>query len=63
MLIVMEIVSLGVGRAKVEAYKCERCGHIWLPREATIKQNRKPVVCGKCKSAYWDIPRPEKSKK
>jgi DNA-directed RNA polymerase subunit RPC12/RpoP len=50
-----------VGIVKVDAYKCERCGHIWLPREPN--KNRKPILCAKCKSAYWDIPRPKVSKK
>jgi DNA-directed RNA polymerase subunit RPC12/RpoP len=54
----MKNVSIGeLGRIRVDAYKCERCGHIWLPSEITKQQNRKPVVCAKCKSAYWDIPR------
>ncbi|QJW98753.1 hypothetical protein FTUN_6348 [Frigoriglobus tundricola] len=30
-----------------------RCGHEWLPREATDK----PRVCPKCKSANWDRPK------
>jgi hypothetical protein len=31
---------------------CRRCGHTWIPR-----QPRKPGVCSKCKSPYWDKPR------
>ncbi len=34
---------------KVAAYKCERCGHIWVP-----KTDRRPIICPKCKSPYWD---------
>jgi predicted Zn-ribbon and HTH transcriptional regulator len=33
---------------------CERCGHSWTSR---IKE---PILCPKCKSAYWDIPKKEK---
>ena len=35
------------------AYRCERCYHIWLPRE----MEQVPRVCPKCKSPYWDRPR------
>ncbi len=34
-------------------YRCERCGHDWLPRE----QEQEPRVCPKCKSPYWNQPR------
>lgn len=37
-----------MGKVKVNANKCERCGYIWVP----IKSN--PVVCPKCKSPYWN---------
>ena len=37
----------------LEGFKCERCGHKWIPRENTIE----PRVCPKCKSPYWDRPR------
>jgi predicted Zn-ribbon and HTH transcriptional regulator len=33
----------------LKGYKCERCGHVWVPRE-----HERPRVCPKCKSAYWD---------
>ena len=36
----------------VKGFKCDRCGHKWIP----IKKN-KPIICPKCKSAYWDKPR------
>ena len=52
------IGGITMGKVKVDAYKCERCGHIWLPREPN--KNRKPILCAKCKSAYWDIPRASK---
>ena len=43
-----------MGRVKVRANKCERCGYVWLPRTES-----KPKVCPnkKCKSLYWDRPR------
>jgi len=31
---------------------CERCGHEWITRNL-----KKPKVCPKCKSPYWDTPR------
>jgi predicted Zn-ribbon and HTH transcriptional regulator len=34
-------------------YKCERCGHEWLPRD----NNREPKVCPRCKSPYWNSPK------
>ncbi len=36
----------------ITAFKCERCEHIWLP-----KSDRRPTICPKCKSPYWDKPR------
>jgi len=32
-------------------YRCERCGHEWIPHDQT------PRICPKCKSPYWDRPR------
>ena len=52
MVIVAEVII------KVKGYRCERCGHTWIPREDT----KKPRVCPKCKSPYWDIPRKKQSK-
>lgn len=37
----------------IMGYKCERCGHEWLPRD----ENHEPKVCPKCKSPYWDTPK------
>jgi DNA-directed RNA polymerase subunit RPC12/RpoP len=34
----------------VTGYKCERCGHQWIPR---IKKDI-PIICPKCKSPYWN---------
>ena len=38
---------------KLSGFKCERCGHEWLPRN----HQDHPRVCPKCKSPYWDKPR------
>ncbi len=32
--------------------KCNRCGHEWHPRT-----DKKPKVCSKCASPYWDSKR------
>lgn len=37
----------------LKGWLCERCSHLWVPRE----KDRKPRVCPKCKSPYWDRPR------
>ena len=37
----------------VMGYRCERCGHEWIPRDV----EQEPSVCPKCKSPYWDKPR------
>ncbi len=58
-------ILLGMAKVKVTVWgwRCERCGHDWLPRE----QNKpEPKVCPSCKSPYWNTPRrarmtPEKS--
>jgi len=36
----------------VKEKECKRCGHKWIPR-----LERNPVLCPKCKSAYWNIDR------
>jgi predicted Zn-ribbon and HTH transcriptional regulator len=36
----------------VMGYKCERCGHEWIPRGEEI-----PRVCPKCRSAWWNKPK------
>jgi len=51
----------GMGRENVLAFKCDRCGHVWLPRDNVDKlaelDKHLPKVCPKCKSPYWNIPR------
>ncbi|MDI6916413.1 MAG: hypothetical protein QMC80_01300 [Thermoplasmatales archaeon] len=37
----------------LSGYKCERCGHKWVPK----KLGNNPRVCPKCKSPYWDVPK------
>jgi hypothetical protein len=43
-----------VAKVKLEVwgYRCERCGHEWIPRDKDV-----PRICPKCKSPYWDRPR------
>jgi len=36
----------------LKGYQCESCDHKWTPRE-----DERPRVCPKCKSAYWDVVR------
>ncbi|MBI2909436.1 MAG: hypothetical protein HYX92_17460 [Chloroflexi bacterium] len=42
-----------MAKIEVEAFKCERCGHVWTPRG----KGAEPRVCPKCKSPYWNVPR------
>lgn len=44
-------------KIEVEGYRCERCNHEWIPRKGEY-----PILCPKCKSAYWDKPRKNKIK-
>jgi DNA-directed RNA polymerase subunit RPC12/RpoP len=37
----------------VMGYRCERCSHEWIPKDAL----KEPAVCPKCKSPYWNRPR------
>lgn len=41
-----------MGEITLKGYKCERCEHVWVPRD-----EERPRVCPKCKSPYWDRPR------
>src|SRR5207245_962730 len=38
----------------VMGYRCERCGHEWVPRGDIAGD---PRVCPKCKTPYWNRPR------
>lgn len=37
-------------KIKLDGWKCLRCKHQWVPNSP----DRKPKVCPKCKSPYWD---------
>jgi predicted Zn-ribbon and HTH transcriptional regulator len=41
-------------KVMLEGYKCERCGHTWIPRSTTMGD---PTICPRCKSPYWNKPR------
>lgn len=38
----------------VMGFRCERCGHEWIPRG---NADDEPKVCPSCKSPYWNKPR------
>jgi predicted Zn-ribbon and HTH transcriptional regulator len=38
-------------KVMLEGYRCERCGHEWVPR---TKIDEEPTICPKCKSPYWN---------
>jgi rubrerythrin len=38
---------------KQVVWKCERCGHEWLPKTPGYQA----AACPKCKSPYWNRPR------
>ena len=38
----------------VMGFKCERCGHEWIPRS---NGDEEPRVCPKCRSPWWNRPR------
>jgi DNA-directed RNA polymerase subunit RPC12/RpoP len=42
---------------KLTGYKCNVCGHQWVPRSKL-----RPVRCAgvECRSPYWDRPKQEK---
>lgn len=48
-----------MGEVRLFGYRCERCGHEWMPRN---KKNE-PKVCPRCKSPYWNIPRKKGGRK
>src|SRR5829696_3778216 len=56
------------GLVAVWAYRCERCGYIWLPKDYDVSdsstQNREPPKsCARCKSKYWRQPFMERKSK
>jgi len=42
----------------VMGYRCERCGHEWIPRGSADEE---PKICPSCKSARWNSPRKTES--
>ena len=38
----------------VMGFRCERCGHEWIPRGG---QDDEPRVCPKCRSPWWNRPK------
>jgi len=42
----------------IKGFRCNRCEHEWAPR----KKGCRPVVCPKCKNAYWDKDRVNKQR-
>ena len=50
-----------VAKIKLDGYKCERCGHVWLPR--IYDNDKDPVICPKCKSPYWNRPKEQQKRK
>lgn len=53
---------MAVYRMEVWAFRCERCGHEWLPRKLWQEGDSLPTVCPKCKSPYWNKPRQDAPK-
>src|SRR3989344_7882719 len=54
-------------KQEVNAFKCLRCRHIWIPRvpmeQLTGMIKEKPRICPKCKSASWDREKKRKQKR
>ena len=49
-----------MGIIKVDAFKCEKCGHIWISQK--FDKDNPPISCAKCKNPYWNKPRQEVKK-
>ena len=51
-------------KKEVNAFKCLRCQHEWIPRvsmeELEGKIQKEPIICPNCKSAYWKTKRKNK---
>jgi len=58
------VVEKYIIKKEINAFKCLRCKHEWIPRvsmeELTGKIKEKPRICPNCKSAYWDLERKKK---
>jgi len=42
-----------MAKVTLEGFRCERCGHEWVPRD----NGQEPAVCPKCKSPSWNKPK------
>ena len=49
---------MGMVKVQIWGFRCERCGHEWVPRNTS--GDAEPRVCPRCKSPYWDRPRQAK---
>jgi DNA-directed RNA polymerase subunit RPC12/RpoP len=47
-----------VAKIKVDGYRCERCGHIWVNRE--LNNKIEPIICPRCKNPRWNEIRDKK---
>ncbi len=58
-------ILMSMAKVLLPGYKCDRCGHEWLPRskQEDGKAQPDPHVCPKCKSPYWNTPRKERPAK
>ena len=47
-----------MARVKItlDGWKCERCGHEWVPRQR-VPHREEPKTCPNCRSSYWNEPR------
>ena len=49
---------------EVNAFECQRCGHIWIPRvnmeQLKNKVKSEPMICPACKTPYWRTKRKNK---
>jgi DNA replicative helicase MCM subunit Mcm2 (Cdc46/Mcm family) len=54
-------------KIEVNAFECQRCGHIWIPRvnmqELKNKVKEEPMICPSCKTPYWRTKRKNKKNK
>lgn len=62
------------GIVLVDAYHCQRCDYVWLPRDFSIGgtynvisddrllRMTPPKVCARCKSKQWNLPPKRKTK-
>ena len=43
-------------KVTIKKETCLRCNHKWYPKPSNGNV-KKPMVCPKCKSPYWDTPK------